>query len=60
MMGDPRNKDSYVGPMVSQKQYDTVQRYIRSGLKEGAELVIGGEGHPVGLEEYVEPKAILS
>jgi aldehyde dehydrogenase (NAD+) len=56
-VGDPRNKDSYVGPMVSQKQYDTVQRYIRSALKEGADLVIGGEGHPEGLEGgyFVKP-----
>jgi aldehyde dehydrogenase (NAD+) len=56
-VGDPRNKDSYVGPMVSQKQYDTVQRYIQSALKEGAELVIGGVGHPKGLEGgyFVKP-----
>ena len=38
-----------VGPMVSQKQYDRVQGYIRLGLEEGAELLVGGEGRPEGL-----------
>lgn len=51
-VGDPRQQDVYIGPMVSQKQYDTVQRYIKKGLEEGAELVIGGEGHPDGLGGY--------
>jgi len=34
-----------------------VQEYIKSGIEEGAELVIGGEGHPQGLEggNFVKP-----
>ena len=32
--------------MASVKQYKRVQEYIKSGIEEGAELVIGGEGHP--------------
>jgi aldehyde dehydrogenase (NAD+) len=51
-VGDPRRKDVYIGPMVSQEQYDTVQRYIAKGIEEGAELVIGGKGHPEGLGGY--------
>jgi len=46
-----------VGPMVSQKQYDRVQGYIRLGQSEGARLLVGGEGRPEGLEHgwFVRP-----
>jgi aldehyde dehydrogenase (NAD+) len=46
-----------IGPMVSQKQWDRVQGYIRVGLQEGAELLVGGEGRPEGLERgwFVRP-----
>jgi aldehyde dehydrogenase (NAD+) len=56
-MGDPRNKDVTLGPLASVKQYKRVQEYIKSGIEEGAELVIGGEGHPQGLESgnFVKP-----
>jgi len=50
-MGDPRNKDVTLGPLANAKQYKRVQEYIKSGIEEGAELVIGGEGHPTGLED---------
>jgi aldehyde dehydrogenase (NAD+) len=36
--------------MVSQKQYDRVQSYIKIGQEEGATLLAGGEGKPEGLE----------
>jgi aldehyde dehydrogenase (NAD+) len=46
-----------IGPMVSQKQWDRVQSYIHLGLEEGAELLVGGEGRPAGLERgwFVQP-----
>ena len=46
-----------IGPLASQKQFRRVQEYIRSGLEEGAELVVGGEGQPQGLERgnFVRP-----
>src|SRR5208282_2284224 len=50
-IGDPRNKDVTLGPLASVKQYKRVQEYIEWGIEEGAELVIGGEGHPSGLED---------
>jgi gamma-glutamyl-gamma-aminobutyraldehyde dehydrogenase len=40
--GDPLNLDTTMGPLVSDKQRDTVFRYIRSGSEEGAQLVFGG------------------
>ena len=57
IVGDPKNKNTAVGPLVSQKQYDRVQNYIQSGIEEGAEILIGGLGKPEGLENgnFVKP-----
>jgi aldehyde dehydrogenase (NAD+) len=50
-IGDPRDPSTTVGPMVSQKQWDRVQRYIRIGIDEGT-LLAGGEGRPDGLDGW--------
>lgn len=56
-VGDPTDPTVTIGPAASQKQYSRIQQYIRSGIEEGADLVIGGEGHPQGLERgnFVKP-----
>ena len=56
-VGDPREPDTQIGPMVSQKQWERVQRYIRLGIEEGAAVLTGGEGHPPGLGDgyFVKP-----
>ena len=55
--GDPRDPQTTIGPMVSQKQWERVQRYIRIGIEEGARLIAGGEGRPEGLDAgwFVRP-----
>jgi aldehyde dehydrogenase (NAD+) len=55
--GDPRDPATVIGPMVSEKQWQRVQRYIRIGIDEGARLLAGGEGRPAGLESgwFVRP-----
>ncbi|RWR03605.1 aldehyde dehydrogenase [[Pantoea] beijingensis] len=55
--GDPRQPQTQVGPMVSQKQWDRIQGYIRIGIDEGARLLVGGEGRPESLSQgwYVKP-----
>jgi aldehyde dehydrogenase (NAD+) len=61
-VGNPADPKTAVGPMVSQKQYDRVQSYIRKGIQEGAEVLIGGEGHPRGLEAgyFVKPTVFVN
>lgn len=46
-----------IGPLASQAQWDKVQGYIDSGIKEGARLVTGGSGKPDGLSDgfFVKP-----
>lgn len=68
-IGDLWNAESFIGPMVSKKQYETVQRYIQSGWDQGAEIIVGGLGHPEGLGGFyakptvfvnVEPNMIIA
>lgn len=60
-VGDPKNEDTAVGPMVSKKQYERVQQYIGIGIEEGAELLTGGIGQPEGLEagNFVKPTVFI-
>ncbi len=61
-VGDPTDLHVMVGPMVSQKQYDRVKSYIRKGIEEGAEVLVGGEGHPQGFDAgyYVKPTVFVN
>jgi acyl-CoA reductase-like NAD-dependent aldehyde dehydrogenase len=46
-----------LGPVVSEAQWQRVQRYIGIGIDEGAQLVSGGPGRPDGVDTgwYVRP-----
>ncbi len=61
-VGAPADPKTGVGPMVSQKQYERVQSYIRKGIEEGAEVLAGGEGHPEGFEAgyFVKPTVFVN
>src|SRR6266852_7814708 len=61
-VGDPADPQTAIGPMVSQKQYERVQSYIRKGIAEGAEVLVGGEGHPEGLTAgyFVKPTVFVN
>ena len=54
--GDPQDPANMMGPLISAKQRDRVERYIRTGIEEGARLVVGG-GRPAHLPKgwFVEP-----
>jgi aldehyde dehydrogenase (NAD+) len=61
-VGDPSDPQTAVGPMVSARQYERVESYIRKGIEEGAEVLIGGEGNPDGLASgyYVKPTVFVN
>jgi aldehyde dehydrogenase (NAD+) len=56
-VGDPAAADTTIGPVVSEQQYNKIQRLIQAGIEEGATLVCGGPGRPEGLDRgyYVRP-----
>ncbi len=55
--GDPRDEKTRLGPLVSKRQHERVKEYIRTGIREGAELLLGGAEAPAGLERgyFVSP-----
>jgi aldehyde dehydrogenase (NAD+) len=61
-VGDPADPKTAIGPMASQKQYEQVQSYIRKGIEEGAEVLVGGEGRPKGFEAgyFVKPTVFVN
>jgi aldehyde dehydrogenase (NAD+) len=61
-VGDPRDAGVALGPIVTSKQYERVQRYIRIGIEQGAELLTGGPGKPEGLEAgyFVKPTVVAN
>ncbi|WP_433835197.1 aldehyde dehydrogenase family protein [Flavobacterium anhuiense] len=62
VVGDPKNSNTAIGPMVSTKQYNRVQDYIQAGISEGAEILTGGLGKPEGLENgnFVKPTIFIN
>jgi len=57
VVGDPADKTTQVGPLVSRRQQQRVRGYIDQGQAEGARLVTGGTAMPDGLDRgwYVRP-----
>ncbi|GIW42963.1 MAG: aldehyde dehydrogenase [Candidatus Binatia bacterium] len=55
-IGDPRDPDTQVGPLVSAAQRERVERWIATGVAEGARLACGGR-RPAHLPKgfFVEP-----
>ncbi len=56
-VGDPKAEGTVLGPVVSEIQFNKIQRLIEAGISEGATLVTGGTGRPEGLNRgyYVRP-----
>jgi acyl-CoA reductase-like NAD-dependent aldehyde dehydrogenase len=53
-VGDPMDKATRMGPVVSRQQMDTVLSYIEAGKREGARLVAGG-GRVGSKGYFIEP-----
>ena len=56
-VGNPRDKATRVGPVVSELQWNKIQDLIQKGIDEGATVAAGGTGRPSGLDKgyYVKP-----
>lgn len=58
MIGDPLDRKTDLGPLVSQPHRDKVESYIKAGIEEGAKLELGGK-RPAGAEFdkgfFIEP-----
>ena len=56
-VGDPSLEGEHLGPLFDKIQYDRVQTLIAAGIEEGANLLVGGTGKPMGFETgwYVKP-----
>ena len=54
---DPNKEGDHIGPLFDKIQFDRVQNMIKVGIDEGAELLVGGTGRPVGFERgwFVKP-----
>ncbi len=60
--GNPEDESVVIGTMVSYKQWERVQSYIQKGIDEGAELLVGGTGKPIGLGKgnFVKPTVFVN
>ncbi|WP_061934646.1 aldehyde dehydrogenase family protein [Aureimonas sp. AU22] len=56
-LGDPKETETTMGPVVNRAQFDSIQRYIQIGIDEGATLACGGTGKPDGRNQgyFVKP-----
>jgi aldehyde dehydrogenase (NAD+) len=59
-IGDPHDADTDFGPLAAARQRDNAERFIASGLAEGAKVVLGG-GRPASRPKgwYVEPTIFI-
>ncbi|GFM16172.1 MULTISPECIES: aldehyde dehydrogenase [Mycobacteriaceae] len=55
-VGLPDDPGAAIGPLISEKQRERVEGYIKKGIEEGARVVAGG-GRPEGLDSgwFVQP-----
>ena len=59
-IGDPHDPDTDFGPLAAARQRDNAERFIASGMAEGAKVVLGG-GRPADQPKgwYVEPTVFV-
>ena len=56
-IGDPLDGKTRLGPLISEVQRERVRGYIRKGIEEGAQLLLGGPDQPLGFSKgyFVSP-----
>ncbi len=61
-VGSPSQKGGHIGPLASEMQFNKVQALIEIGIKEGADVLVGGLGKPEGFETgyFVKPTIFIN
>ena len=61
VLGDPFDPATTLGPVTTFGQRERIRGYIRSGIEEGGQLLIGGADAPAGLDRgfFVEPTVFI-
>ncbi len=75
-LGDPKDEDTYIGPVISDKEADRMEAWLRSAVKAGAKVLCGGgrkgtmveatlledvpRDEPLYREEFFGPAALLT
>ena len=60
-VGDPRNRDAFVGPVINEKMVKKYQRYLELAKKDGGKIVAGGglpEDKKLSKGYYVKPTVV--
>ena len=60
VVGDPRQKSTFVGPVIDEKAFKKYQRAVEQAKKDGGRIVTGGEAPKASLSKgyYVEPTVV--
>jgi acyl-CoA reductase-like NAD-dependent aldehyde dehydrogenase len=60
-VGDPLEKDTIVGPLITEAHLQRVEGYVQSGIEEGGQIAAGG-GRPGHMDKgwYLEPTLIAN
>lgn len=74
--GDPKQEDTFIGPVISDKEADRMEQWVQSAVKAGAKLLCGGgrngrlleatllenvpRSEPMYAEEFFGPAALLT
>lgn len=58
-VGDPLERDTVVGPVISGVHRDRIMNYIQKGKDEGAELAVGGGAGGMDTGYFVEPTLLV-
>jgi acyl-CoA reductase-like NAD-dependent aldehyde dehydrogenase len=58
-VGDPTQKDTVVGPVISAAHRERIEGYVRAGIDEGATVAVGGGRPEVERGFYVAPTLLV-
>lgn len=52
-VGDPKDPDTVIGPIINKKQQQAIMEHIDSARKEGAQEMLGGQPHGLVIPPHV-------